>query len=51
MNRQRRAQVLDEDTRAYLKELAEQAPPLSEKQKDIIAAAFRGAITRPKQAP
>jgi hypothetical protein len=24
-------------------------PPLSEHQKDLIAAAFRGAITRPKR--
>jgi hypothetical protein len=51
VNRERRAQVLDEDTRAYLKALAEQAPPLSDEARAMIRAAFHGAIARPKPSP
>jgi hypothetical protein len=38
---QRRAELLDDETRAYLAELAENAPPLTEEQQDIIRVAFR----------
>jgi hypothetical protein len=51
VSRQQRAQVLDEETRAYLKKLADKAPPFSDEQRAVVAAAFRGAIVRPKQAP
>jgi hypothetical protein len=35
---------------AYCQQLADEAPPLSERQKDIIAAAFAGALARAKVA-
>ena len=38
---QKRAEMLSEEDRAYVRELAENAPPLTEEQKDIIRAAFR----------
>ena len=45
------AMSLDARTRATVERWVDDAPPLSEKQKDIIAAAFRGAITQPKRRP
>jgi hypothetical protein len=42
---------LDPKCEAAVERWVAQAPPLSEKQKDVIAAAFRGAIKRPKKAP
>jgi hypothetical protein len=33
---QKRAELLDKDTIAYLDELAENAPPLTEEQRDVI---------------
>jgi excisionase family DNA binding protein len=38
-----RAELLGDDTITFLRELAEAAPPLTDAQKDIIRAAFRGA--------
>ena len=35
---------------AYCQQLADEPPPLSERQKDIIAAAFAGALARAKVA-
>lgn len=37
-----REQPLDEETLAYLDQLADDAPPLSPTQQDAIAAAFGG---------
>jgi hypothetical protein len=39
--------TLDAKSEAWLDRLLEQAPPLSEKQKDTIAACFRGSFTAP----
>lgn len=39
---------LDPRCEAAVDRWVSQAPPLSEKQKDVVAAAFRGAIKRPK---
>jgi hypothetical protein len=41
------AGTLDAKTEAYIDRLVAIAPPLSEAQRDLIAAAFRGALTRP----
>lgn len=41
--------TLDAKSQAAVKRWVENAPALSEWQKDIIAAAFRGAIKRPKR--
>lgn len=40
-----RRAALDPECEAWLARLLEKAPPLSEKQKDLIAGAFRGVIT------
>lgn len=39
---QRRAALLDDETRAYLRELADRAGDLTEEQRDTIRAAFQG---------
>jgi hypothetical protein len=39
---------LDPKSEAAVKRWVAQAPPLSQKQQDIVAAAFRGALKRPK---
>lgn len=43
-------ELLDAETLLYCQQLADEAPPLSERQKDIIAAAFAGALARAKVA-
>ena len=40
---------LDARCEAAVERWVEQAGPLSEKQQDVIAACFRGALVRPKQ--
>jgi hypothetical protein len=35
---------LDAETQAYIEELVDAAPPLSERQKDVIAGAFSDAL-------
>jgi hypothetical protein len=40
---QQRAELLGADTIKFLAELAANAPPLTDAQKDAIRAAFRGA--------
>jgi hypothetical protein len=39
---QKRAELVDDETRACLRELAAAAPPLTEEQRDVIRAAFKG---------
>jgi hypothetical protein len=38
---ERRAELLGDETIAFLRELAANAPPLTEEQRDVIRAAFR----------
>jgi hypothetical protein len=38
--------LLDEETKAYLAQIAAEAPPLSEHQEDVIAGAFSDALER-----
>ena len=38
------------DLAAYLDQLVDEAPPFSERQKDIIATAFHGAFTKKRPA-
>jgi hypothetical protein len=40
---------LPPECEAAVERWVEEAPPLSEKQEDVIAAAFRGAIRWPNQ--
>ena len=40
--------TLDAKCKAAVQRWVDAAPPLSERQKDIIAACFRGAIPKPK---
>lgn len=40
--------TLDPKSQAAVKRNVDAAPPLSQKQRDLIAAAFRGALKRPK---
>lgn len=40
-NAKRRAELLSADTVRYLEELAAEAPPLTDEQRDIIRAAFK----------
>jgi hypothetical protein len=42
--------TLDPKSEAWVQRLVEQAPPLSERQKDIIAACFRGALPKSHEA-
>jgi hypothetical protein len=37
--------ILDAKSEEWLARLLEQAPPLSERQKDLIASVFHGALT------
>jgi hypothetical protein len=46
---QKRAQQLGEEMLTYLSEPAENAPPLTEEQRDVIRVAFRAAST-PRRA-
>jgi hypothetical protein len=39
--------TLDAKSEAWVRRVVEQAPPLSQRQQDLIAAAFRGAIKAP----
>jgi hypothetical protein len=39
--------TLDAKSEAWVRRVVEQAPPLSQRQQDLIAAAFRGAIKPP----
>jgi hypothetical protein len=38
---EQRAELLSDENRAYFRELAANAPPLTEDQRDVIRAAFR----------
>jgi hypothetical protein len=42
--------ALDPKCEAWVQRLVEQAPPLSERQRDLIAATFAGAITADSRA-
>jgi hypothetical protein len=37
--------TLDAKTEEWVQRLVEQAPPLSQKQQDLIAACFQGAVS------
>jgi hypothetical protein len=40
--------TLDAKSKASVKRWVDAAPPLSEKQKDLIASVFHGAVPEPK---
>jgi len=42
--------LLDDETLLYCQQLADEAPPLTEQQKDAISAALAGALARAKAA-
>lgn len=44
---QRRRELLGDDVVEFLAELAANAGPLTTEQRDVIASAFRGAVTEP----